>query len=127
MKKALGKVIVAFFVCLLSFAVFSPSNAMAAGYCYLEQEPDCVRELPFAGDLLYVDVPVGVNFIDVTFNNFSNNEAVVNSDIDNPIGIVPGGSQQRNYSVVPPRSVTFSNESPVPDTLVQIRILGYGG
>ncbi len=52
MKKALGKVIVAFLVCLLSFAVVSPRPAMAAEYvCFLEQEPECVKNLPESGDL----------------------------------------------------------------------------
>ncbi|NEP91210.1 MAG: hypothetical protein F6K18_32860 [Okeania sp. SIO2C2] len=127
MKKALGKVIVAFFFCLLSFAVVSPSPAMAAEYCFLGQEPQCFRELPFSGDLLYVDIPeFGVSSIDVILTNFSNgNEAVVNSDIDYPIVIAPDDRPvQRNYPVVPRSSVTFSNESPVPDTLVRIRVFG---
>ncbi|NES04884.1 MAG: hypothetical protein F6K22_19820 [Okeania sp. SIO2F4] len=128
MKQALGKVIVAFLVCLLSFAVVSPSPAMADEYyCFLEQEPECVTELPLSGDLLFEDIPpYGVNFIDVTFSNYSPEyEAVVNSDIDNPILIPPYNSERRIYQVVPQSSVTFSNASNFPDTLLQIRTFGY--
>ncbi|NEP91209.1 MAG: hypothetical protein F6K18_32855 [Okeania sp. SIO2C2] len=130
MKKALGKVIVAFFVCLLSFAVVSPSHAMAAPYyCYLEENQECVETLSYSGDLLYVNIPPsGVNLIDVTFGNYSHDyEAVVNSNIDNPIVIPPYNSERRIYQVVPASSVTFSNASPVPDTPVQIRVFGYSG
>ncbi|NES64796.1 MAG: hypothetical protein F6K24_05810 [Okeania sp. SIO2D1] len=95
-------------------------------YCMLGQEPDCLRQLPFSGDVLYVDIPPsGVNLIDVDFSNFSDNEAVVNSNIDNPIRIFPFESQQRTYRVAPASSVTFSNASPVRDTTVQIRVFGY--
>ncbi|NEO53849.1 MAG: hypothetical protein F6K54_12620 [Okeania sp. SIO3B5] len=128
MKKALGKVIVAFLVCLLSFAVVSPSPAMADEYyCILELEPDCLRQLPFSGDVLYVDIPeFGVNFIDVTFSNFSNNLAVINSTVDNPIEILPNSVVgPRTYEVTPRSSETFSNESPFPDTTVQLRVFGY--
>ncbi|NET44681.1 hypothetical protein [Okeania sp. SIO2B3] len=127
MKKALGKVILAFLVCLLSFAVVSPSPAMADEYyCMLELEPDCLRQLPLSGDLLYVDIPPsGVDLIDVNFSNFSNNEAVINSDIDDPIKLPPFGEEDKTYEVVPASSVTFSNESPVRDTIVQIRVVGY--
>ncbi|NEQ75426.1 MAG: hypothetical protein F6K23_21665 [Okeania sp. SIO2C9] len=127
MKKALGKVIVAFLICLLSFAVVSPRPAMADQYyCMLGQEPDCLRQLPLSGDVLFVDIPPsGVNFIDVNFSNFSDNQAVVNSDIDSPIVMPPFGGADRNYPVVPASSVTFSNASPVRDTTVQIRVFGY--
>ncbi|MGD1809434.1 hypothetical protein ACP6PL_28925 [Dapis sp. BLCC M126] len=127
MKKALGKVIVAFLVCLLSFAVVSPRPAMADEYyCILDLEPDCLRQLPFSGDVLYDDIPPsGVNLIDVNFSNFSNNEAVINTDIDNPIQLPPFGQEDRTYEVVPASSVTFSNESYIPDTVVQIRVFGY--
>ena len=130
MKKALGKVIVAFLVCLLSLAVVFPSHAMATEeYCFLEQEPECVRLLPFSGDLEYLDIPsFGVNLIDVTFANYSNNnEVVVNSNIDNPILIPPYNSERRIYQVVPQSSVTFSNASNFPDTPVQIKVFGYSG
>ncbi|GGA09634.1 hypothetical protein [Okeania sp. KiyG1] len=127
MKKALGKVIVAFFVCLLSFAVVSPSPAMAAEYyCILELEPDCLRQLPLSGDLLHVDIPeFGVNLIYVDFSNFSENDAVVNSSIDSPIFMPPFGRERRTYPVQPASSVTFSNASRVLETPVQLRVFGY--
>ncbi len=129
MTKALGKVIIAFLVCLLSFAVVSPRHAMADEYyCFLDQQPDCVRQLPLSGDLLYVDIPPsGVNFIEVTFTDYSTEyEAVFNSNIGNPIAIPPyQSSEVITYPVVPASSVTFSNASNFPDTPVQIRVFGY--
>ncbi len=101
---------------------------MAADYCYLEQTPDCVKELPVSGDLLCVDIPPsGVNWIDVTFTNYSNDyEAVFNSTIGNPIVVPPySSSEVITYEVVPESSVTFSNASDFPDTPVQIRVFGY--
>ncbi len=127
MKKALGKVIVAFLVCLLSFAVVSPRPAMADEYyCDLAQQLECVQVLPLSGDLLFENIPpYGLNSINVTFINFSDNEAVVNSNIGAPIRIFPGDSQQITYPVEPASSVTFSNESPVRDTAVEIQTFGY--
>ncbi|GGA09618.1 hypothetical protein [Okeania sp. KiyG1] len=126
MKKALGKVIVAFFVCLLSFAVVSPSPAMAATeFCYLQQEPDCVRRLPLSGDLLYVDIPSYVSAIDVTYTNYSTEyEAVFNTNLGNPIAIPPyQSSEVITYPVQPASSAKFSNASRVTDTPVQIRVV----
>ncbi|MGD1701070.1 hypothetical protein [Dapis sp. BLCC M229] len=131
MKKALGKVIVAFLVCLLSFAVVFPRHAIAAEeYCFLEQEPECVRQLPFSGDLLYVDIPPsGVNFIEVTLTDYSTEyEAVFNSNIGNPIVIPPyHSSEVISYPVQPASSVTFANASNALDTPVQIKVFGYSG
>ena len=128
MKKALGKVIVAFFVCLLSFAVVSPSHAMAATYyCDLAQQPQCVEKLPESGDLLYVNIPPsGVNAIEVTYTNYSTEyEAVFNTNLGNPIAIPPyHSSEVITYPVQPSSSPTFSNASRVTDTPVQIKVVG---
>ncbi len=127
MKQALGKVIVAFFVCLLSFAVVSPSHAMAATYyCYLAQQPQCVENLPESGDLLYVDIPPsGVNAIDVTVSNYSQEYyAVFNTDLGNPIELPPyKTSEVITYPVQPSSSATFSNASRVTNTPIRITVV----
>ncbi|GGA09645.1 hypothetical protein CYANOKiyG1_22540 [Okeania sp. KiyG1] len=127
MKKALGKVIVAFFVCLLSFAVISPSHAMAATYyCDLGQQPQCVEFLPESGDLLYVNIPPsGVYAIDVTVSNYSQEYyAVFNTNLGNPIELPPYmTSEVITYPVQPSSSATFSNASRVTDTPIQITVV----
>ncbi|NEP43513.1 MAG: hypothetical protein F6K25_30380 [Okeania sp. SIO2G4] len=127
MKKALGKVIVAFFVCLLSFAVVSPSHAMAAQYyCYLGQQPQCVEDLPESGDLLFVDIPpYGVNAIDVTVSNYSQEYyAIFNTDLGNPIELPPyKTSEVITYPVQPSSSATFSNASRVTNTPIRITVV----
>ena len=127
-EKSITSTQVGFIVSLLSFAVVYPSKAMAAYYCYLGQEPDSVKELPVSGDLLYVNIPPsGVNWIDVTFTNYSNDyEAIFNSTIGNPIVVPPySSSEVITYPVVPGCSVTFSNASNFPETPVRIRVFGY--
>ncbi|NEQ75425.1 MAG: hypothetical protein F6K23_21660 [Okeania sp. SIO2C9] len=128
MKKALGKVILAFFVCLLSFAVVSSRPAMAASRydCDLAQQPQCVEDLQESGDLLFVDIPPsGVNAIDVTVSNYSQEYyAIFNTDLGNPIELPPyKTSEVITYPVQPSSSATFSNASRVTNTPIRITVV----
>ncbi|WP_287287438.1 hypothetical protein, partial [Okeania sp. SIO2B9] len=79
-----------------------------------------------SGDLLFVDIPpYGVNAIDVTVSNYSQEYyAIFNTDLGNPIELPPyKTSEVITYPVQPSSSATFSNASRVTNTPIRITVV----